>query len=66
MFYSEYIHVGLEGNPIFTYNHSKGPAAVIGGYVYRALSIKNLTGRYLFADIFSKYDLKCNHIPVLF
>lgn len=54
---------GPEGNPIFTYNHSKGPAAVIGGYVYRGLSIKNLTGRYLFADIFSKnflYTLKAS------
>lgn len=56
MIYSPSEYTGLEGDPIFTYNHSKGPAAVIGGYVYRGPSIRNLTGRYLFADMFSKYD----------
>lgn len=56
MIYSPSEYTGLEGDPIFTYNHSKGPAAVIGGYVYRGPSIKNLTGRYLFADMFSKYE----------
>ncbi|XP_061174344.1 HHIP-like protein 1 [Saccostrea echinata] len=45
---------GLEGRPVYVYNHSQGPAAVIGGYVYRGNSIKNLTGRYIFADIFAK------------
>lgn len=56
MIYSPSEYTGLEGDPLFAYNHNKGPAAVIGGYVYRGPSIKNLTGRYLFADMFSKYD----------
>ncbi|XP_062620911.1 HHIP-like protein 1 isoform X2 [Saccostrea cucullata] len=44
---------GPEGRPVYVYDHPQGPAAVIGGYVYRGNSIKNLTGRYIFADIFA-------------
>jgi hypothetical protein len=44
-----------EGEPVFVYNHSNGAAAVIGGYVYRGNAMKNLTGRYIFADMFTRY-----------
>ena len=48
---------GIEGVPIFVYNHSEGPGAVIGGHVYRGQALRNLTGRYLFGDLFTKYEI---------
>ena len=48
---------GPEGVPIFAYNHSEGHGAVIGGHVYRGQALRNLTGRYLFGDLFTKYEI---------
>ena len=48
---------GPEGVPIFAYNHSEGHGAVIGGHVYRGQALRNLTGRYLFGDLFTKYEM---------
>ncbi len=43
---------GLE-LPIFTYDHSQGDDAVIGGYVYRGARISSLVGTYVFGDFIS-------------
>lgn len=37
--------------PIYEYDHNDGPAAVIGGYVYRGSAIDDLPGTYFFADL---------------
>jgi uncharacterized repeat protein (TIGR03806 family) len=36
---------------VHQYDHNGGPAAVIGGYVYRGSAAPSLVGRYLFSDI---------------
>jgi uncharacterized repeat protein (TIGR03806 family) len=36
--------------PLYEYDHSAGPAAVIGGFVYRGFQIPELRGTYVFAD----------------
>lgn len=56
MIYFFFEYIGFEGDFIFIYNYSKGFVVVIGGYVYRGLFIKNFIGRYMFVDMFFKYD----------
>lgn len=36
--------------PIFEYDHSSGPASIIGGYVYRGPGVPDLTGWYVLGD----------------
>lgn len=36
--------------PLFTYPHTDGQCAVVGGYVYRGKAIPSLLGVYLYAD----------------
>jgi len=39
--------------PIYTYDHSGGRCAILGGYVYRGCAIPSLLGTYFFADLCS-------------
>jgi len=39
--------------PVSEYDHSGGRCAVIGGYVYRGLSVPELYGQYVFGDLCS-------------
>ena len=39
--------------PVTEYDHSGGRCAIIGGYVYRGLSVPELYGQYLFGDLCS-------------
>ncbi len=45
---------GIWTNPIYEYLHNGGPAAIIGGYVYRGCANQAaLGGKYIFADFVS-------------
>ena len=36
--------------PIFEYDHSSGNCSITGGFVYRGISVPELTGKYIYAD----------------
>jgi glucose/arabinose dehydrogenase len=37
--------------PVYDYDHSGGRCAIIGGYVYRGLSVPELYGQFVFGDL---------------
>ena len=39
--------------PVYTYNHTGGRCAILGGYVYRGCAVPSLLGTYFFADLCS-------------